>query len=65
MKIISRINPLTYGVDAFRQILLSSQIPKAILEKLVLHSLSTDLFYLLGFSVLMISIAVSVFNRKN
>lgn len=63
MAAISKINPLTYGVDAMRQIILAPEVPEQILAKLTLYPLSFDIFFLLGFAAIMISLAVVAFNR--
>lgn len=63
MAAISEINPLTYGVDAMRQIILAPQISEQVLAKLTLHPLGFDIFFLLGFAAIMISLAVVAFNR--
>lgn len=65
MMVLSRINPLTYGVDAARQIILGTQIDPDVIAKLVLHPIYIDGLYLLVFSLLMISISVWAFNRKD
>jgi ABC-2 type transport system permease protein len=65
MRFLSAIDPLTYGVDAIRNILLRSQISNAELTKIILHTPATNAFYLILFSVIMISAAVLAFNRRN
>lgn len=59
------VNPLTYGVDALRIILLKPQSSAETLKHLTLHSLYFDAFFLIIFSALMITVAVWAFNRKN
>ncbi|MDD5489908.1 MAG: ABC transporter permease [Candidatus Moranbacteria bacterium] len=65
MKALSVINPLTYGVDALRGIMLSNQISAGELARIVLHSQAVNAFYLLVFSAVMISAAVLAFNKRN
>lgn len=65
MKTLSGINPLTYGVDAARQIILGAQIDPNVIAKLVLHSVYIDGLFLLVFSAVMVSISVWAFNRKD
>lgn len=65
MSLLAKINPLTYGVDAFRQIILGGQITPNILEKLSLHSISINALFLAGFSAVMVSTAVIAFNKKD
>jgi ABC-2 type transport system permease protein len=65
MKALSTINPLTYGVDAIREILLRSQIGPAELAKIVIHAPATNALFLVFYSIVMILLAVVAFNRKN
>jgi ABC-2 type transport system permease protein len=65
MKIISMINPLTYGVDALRGIILAGQINPVEIPKIILHSQPVNAMYLIFFSVVMISAAVVAFNKRN
>lgn len=64
MLVLTRINPLTYGVDALRQIILSIDVPQEVVSRLVIHTLPTDLFFLIGFSVVMVGAAVVAFNKR-
>jgi len=64
MEVLSRINPLTYGVDALRQIILSPQVPEQVLSKLTLFPIYFDALFLIGFSVIMIFAAVTAFNKE-
>lgn len=65
LSVAASINPLTYGVDALRIILLRNQAPAETFKHLTLHSLYFDAFFLIIFSALMITVAVWAFNRKN
>jgi ABC-2 type transport system permease protein len=65
MLVLSNINPLTYGVDAFRQIILRGDIPPAVAGRIFLFPLSVDAAFLLVFSGAMVSAAVVAFNRKS
>jgi ABC-2 type transport system permease protein len=65
LSVISRINPLTYGVDAARQILLGPQTPAAVLEKLSLYPIHIDILALAIFSLIVVSAAVWAFNRRD
>jgi len=65
MTIISRANPLTYGVDAMRQIILNGEIPQRALSRLVLYPITVNVLFLLIFSAVMISAAVVAFNKRN
>lgn len=65
MVVLSRVNPLTYGVDAARQIILGTQVDPAVIAKLVIHPVYIDALFLLAFSLLMITISAIAFNRKD
>ncbi|MEY4744749.1 MAG: hypothetical protein RL272_694 [Candidatus Parcubacteria bacterium] len=64
MLALSKIDPLTYGVDAFRQILLAPQVPAASLAAITLHSVHVNALFLLGFSGVMLGSAVLAFNKR-
>jgi ABC-2 type transport system permease protein len=64
MEVLASVNPLTYGVDAMRQILLGSQINSSILSHFSLHTTFINALFLLGFSAVMINAAVWAFNKK-
>jgi len=63
MKIIANINPLAYGVDVLRQIILNNQV-NDISNNLFLHSISTNILFLIIFSIIMVGAAVSAFYKK-
>jgi ABC-2 type transport system permease protein len=65
MTLISRINPLSYGVDAFRQIIFNGQISPELIEKIALYPIGLNGLFLLVFSALMILAAVFAFNRRS
>jgi len=64
MSVLSKINPLTYGVDAFRQIILNSQISPEVIKSIVLYPIHINVLFLVLFSSVMIFAAVFAFNRK-
>lgn len=65
MSALSKINPLTYGVDALRQVLLKNQVSQIILTKFALRSIFSNALFLLVFSIVMLSLAVLAFNKRN
>lgn len=65
MKLIAMFNPLAYGVDALREIILANQITSAEMSRITLHSQPTNALYLIGFSIVMISAAVLAFSKRN
>jgi len=64
MSWLATINPLTYGVDALRQILLKSQLAAPILDRLTLHTGVSNAAFLIVFSAVMMGAAVVAFNKK-
>lgn len=64
MSLLAKVNPLSYGVDAFRQILLGSQVAPNILDKLSLHAIPINALFLLGSSAIMVRAAVTASNKK-
>lgn len=64
MALISSINPLTYGVDAFRQIILNRQISPEAIQGIALHPIHLDALFLVIFSTVMIFAAVYAFNKN-
>lgn len=65
MAILSKVDPLTYGVDAFRQIMLRGQISSSSLSKVSLFPVSVDAIILIGISVLLTLLSVIAFNKRN
>jgi len=65
MAVLSRISPLTYGVDAARQIILGSQVDSGVIARLVIHPVYVDALFLVIFSLVTVSISVAAFNRKD
>ncbi|MBI4779449.1 ABC transporter permease [Candidatus Falkowbacteria bacterium] len=64
MTILSRFNPLTYGVDAMRQIILNG-LPAELAQKLFLYPIEINILALSAFSVFMVLIATLAFNKRN
>ena len=52
MRALANVNPLTYGVDAMRQILLGNQVDPTILNNLSLHAIPINALFLLGFLIM-------------
>jgi len=64
MLALSYVNPLTYGVDAMRQIILGNQVASNILNGLSLHAISVNALFLVVFSAVMVTAAVFAFNKR-
>ncbi|MCX6766894.1 MAG: ABC transporter permease [Candidatus Moranbacteria bacterium] len=65
MKLLSAINPLSYGVDALREMILRNQISQVEIAKIILRSPGANAMYLVFFSFILVSAAVVAFNRRN
>lgn len=65
LKVLSAIDPLAYGVDAMRQVMLAPQVPVAALRNLVLHPVAVDLGILLALGAAFLTAAVVAFERRN
>jgi len=61
---LGRIDPLSYGVDSIRQIVLQGNVPQATLEAVRLHSIATDVAVLAAFWLIMMVPAVWAFRRQ-
>jgi ABC-2 type transport system permease protein len=64
MTVLSRFNPLTYGVDGMRHIILNG-IPIELAQKLFLYPVQINILILLVFSAIMVSVATLAFNKRN
>ncbi len=60
MRHLTQINPLTYGVDAFKHVLLRNATPPLGPE----FTLSLDLFLVTAISAVMLTLAALSFRRK-
>ena len=65
MSVLSNINPLTYGVDAFRQIILNIQITPEVIQSIVLYPIHINALFLITFSAVMVAAAVYAFNKRS
>jgi ABC-2 type transport system permease protein len=62
---LSRIDPVTYGVDALRRTALEGTVPPDVLSTLTLHSVAANVAILAGLGVVFIVPAVWQFNRQS
>jgi ABC-2 type transport system permease protein len=63
MMALSAIDPVTYGVDSFRAILLRNELT-AVSSAYILHPIYQNVLFLGVFAVVMISAAVFAFNKR-
>lgn len=64
MEWLSKLDPLTYGVDAFRQVILSQGTAAQVVKTLSLNSLGIDALILAGFFIVFIIPATLNFDRN-
>jgi ABC-2 type transport system permease protein len=66
MEFISKINPLTYGVDAIRQIFLGSEAAAALSVSIFGHTMSVleDVLVVVVFGGILMLIAIWSFSRQ-
>jgi len=65
MEWLSRVNPVTYGVDPLRQIVLRESIPAQFLAALSLHPIVTDVAIMAGLGLVFIVPAVWLFSKQD
>lgn len=63
MDFLSKIDPLTYGIDPIRQIGLSTTLRSHAIQAFAIHSIGFDILMLFVFGIIMVSVAIAVFNR--
>ncbi|MBI5416863.1 ABC transporter permease [Candidatus Poribacteria bacterium] len=64
MSLLSRINPLTYAVDAFRHIILNPELTIEASQNILLNSMYVNILFLLFFAAIMIFTAAYNFNKR-
>ncbi len=64
MTVASRLDPLTYGVDAFRRILLRDELPPAVADVLIIHPLYINALCLLAIATVLLAISIRGFERR-
>ncbi|MBF8265150.1 MAG: ABC-type permease component, partial [Dehalococcoidia bacterium] len=63
MDVLTKIDPLTYGVDPIRQIGLTTSLRSHGIQAFAVHSIGFDLFMLFFFGAILVGGAIYVFNR--
>lgn len=62
---LSRVNPVTYGVDPLRQVALSRSVPQAVLEAIRLHPIAVDVAVMGVLGLAFVVPAVWLFSRQD
>lgn len=65
MTVLARYNPLTYGVDALRWVILSHSLPAEEIMLMTTHSLTYCVIFLLIFNVAITILGMRMFKRLN
>jgi ABC-2 type transport system permease protein len=65
MDLLSKINPVTYGVDPLRQVALQGSLPAQFMDLVRLYPLATDVAVILAFCVLFLVPAILLFGRRD
>jgi len=63
MEWLGKMDPMTYGVDPIRQVVLQGSVPAAVLTMIRLHPIATDVTILVAFWLVMLVPAVWAFSR--
>lgn len=63
MVVLSKIDPLTYGVDPIRQIGLTTSLRSHGIQAFAVHTIGFDILMLCVFAAILISWAIAIFNR--
>lgn len=63
MEVLSKIDPLTYGVDPIRQIGLTTSLRSHGIQVFAVHSIGFDILMLFIFGTILAGAAIMVFNR--
>ena len=62
---LARIDPVSYGVDPLRQIVLEGSVPPLVLDQLSLHAVGTDVVIMVALAVSFLVPAVWLFGRQD
>jgi ABC-2 type transport system permease protein len=62
---LSRIDPVTYGVDPLRQVALRASVPAEFLQALSLHPIASDVVVMVGIGLIFIVPAVWLFSKQD
>jgi ABC-2 type transport system permease protein len=65
LRILTQLDPATYGIDPLRQIVLRTSLPQEALRSLTLYPLAIDLAILSAMWVVFISLSLWAFNRRD
>jgi ABC-2 type transport system permease protein len=65
MEWLARVNPVTYGVDPLRQVVLRQSVPEQILQGLSLHPIATDIAIMAALGLVFIVPAVWLFGKQD
>lgn len=64
LEALVRINPMAYGVDPLRQVLLEPSVSSGVVQAIAFNPIEIDLLVMAGFTALMLGLAVTRFNSQ-
>ena len=64
LELLGRVDPVSYAVDPFRQVILSKTVPHKILAAITLHPIIVDVVVLFGLGALFVVPAVWLFGKQ-
>jgi ABC-2 type transport system permease protein len=65
MHVVASIDPVTYGVDPLRQVVLRGELSNSALQAVALHPIEVNIVLMVGLSVLFLVPAVWLFSRQD
>jgi ABC-2 type transport system permease protein len=65
MEWLSKIDPVTYGVDPLRQVTLRESVPDFVMSTISLYPITTDILLMIAFGLLFIVPAVWLFSKQD
>ncbi|MFW6138507.1 MAG: hypothetical protein ACOC7U_04970 [Spirochaetota bacterium] len=65
MELLARIDPVAYGVDPLRQVVLANTVPSVVIEMVTRHPVGINVLAMVGFGVLFLVPAVWLFSRTD
>ncbi len=65
LEFLARIDPVSYGVDPLRQVMLRGEVPPQVLDQLTLYSIPVDIAIMVGFGVAFLVPAIWLFSKSD
>jgi ABC-2 type transport system permease protein len=65
LEVLARIDPVSYGVDPLRQVMLEGDVPAQVIESLSLHPVGVDIAVMVGLAALFLVPGIWLFSRQD